>query len=87
MALNSRAREAELERRAPPADRPDRPARAGWAALRQFRAITGNKATAKQSPLLKALSMKSPIPKERLRVGNWIVQRLYNYAVNETVEL
>jgi hypothetical protein len=36
MALNSRAREAELERRAPPADRPDRPARAGWAALRQF---------------------------------------------------
>ena len=31
--------------------------------------------------------MKSPIPKERLRVGNWIVQRLYNYAVNETVEL
>jgi hypothetical protein len=31
--------------------------------------------------------MKSPIPKERLRVSNWIVQRLYNYAVNETVEL
>jgi len=31
--------------------------------------------------------MKSPIPKERLRVNNWIVQRLYNYAVNETVEL
>jgi hypothetical protein len=28
--------------------------------------------------------MKSPIPKERLRVSNWIVQRLYNYAVNET---
>ena len=26
--------------------------------------------------------MKSPIPKERLRVSNWIVQRLYNYAVN-----
>jgi hypothetical protein len=31
--------------------------------------------------------MKSPIPKERLRVSDWIVQRLYNYAVNETVEL
>ena len=31
--------------------------------------------------------MKSPIPKERLRVSNWIVQRLYNDAVNETVEL
>src|ERR1039458_6835934 len=31
--------------------------------------------------------MKSPIPKERLRVSNWSVQRLYNYAVNETVEL
>ena len=29
--------------------------------------------------------MKSPIPKERLRVSNWIVQRLYNYAVNKTV--
>jgi hypothetical protein len=28
--------------------------------------------------------MKSPIPKERLRVSNWIVQRLYNDAVNET---
>ena len=31
--------------------------------------------------------MKSPIPKERLRVSNWIVQRLYNNTVNETVEL
>ena len=31
--------------------------------------------------------MKSPIPKERLRVSNWIVQELYDYAVNETVEL
>ena len=31
--------------------------------------------------------MKSPIPKERLRVNNWIVQRLYNYAVSETIEL
>jgi len=32
------------------------------------------------------LFMKSPDPKGRLRVGNWIVQRLYNYTVNETVE-
>ena len=31
--------------------------------------------------------MKSPIPKERLRVSNWMVPRLYNYAVNVTVEL
>jgi len=31
--------------------------------------------------------MKSPIPKERLRVSNWIVQRLYNYAVKKTVKL
>ena len=31
--------------------------------------------------------MKSPIPKERLRVSNWVVQKLFNYAVNETVEL
>ncbi len=29
--------------------------------------------------------MKSPIPKERLRVNNWIVQRLYKHAVSETV--
>ena len=34
-----------------------------------------------------ALSSKSPIPKERLRVSNWIVQRLYYYAVSKTVEL
>ena len=34
-----------------------------------------------------ALSPKSPIPKERLRVSNWIVQRLYDYAVSKTVEL
>ena len=45
-----------------------------------------NKATANQSPC-KALSSKSPIPKERLRVSNWIVQGLYDYAVSKTVEL
>ena len=26
--------------------------------------------------------MKSPVPKERLRVSNWIVPSLYKYAVN-----
>ena len=45
-----------------------------------------NKATADQSPLLRLVYVE-PYPKERLRVSNWIVQRLYNYAVNETVEL
>src|SRR5256886_16594044 len=44
-----------------------------------------NKAIANQSPLLK-LSEESD-SKERLRVSNWIVQRLYNYAVQKTVEL
>jgi hypothetical protein len=46
-----------------------------------------NKATAKQSPRAQALSTKSPPPKERLRVSNWIMQRPYNYAVKKTVEL
>jgi hypothetical protein len=49
--------------------------------------IIGNKATANQSPLLRLCFMKSPIPKGRLRVGSWIVQRLYNDAVYETVKL
>ena len=48
--------------------------------------IRGNKATATNRPCL-GFALKSPIPKERLRVNNWIVQRLYDYAVNETVEL
>jgi len=30
---------------------------------------------------------RSPIPKERLRVNNWIVQGLYDDAVKQTVEL
>ena len=34
-----------------------------------------------------SLPTKSPISKERLRVSNWIVQGLYNYAVKKTVEL
>ena len=39
------------------------------------------------APIRLTLSTKSPVPKERLRVSYWIVQRLYNYAINETVEL
>ena len=39
------------------------------------RAIIGNKATANQPPLLK-LFYKESGSNERLRVGNWIVQRL-----------
>jgi len=34
-----------------------------------------------------SLVYKEPDSKERLRVSNWIVQRLYNYAVKITVEL
>ena len=45
-----------------------------------------NKATANQPPLLK-LFYKESDSNERLRVSNWIVQRLYNYAVKKTVEL
>ena len=58
-----------------------------WACGRQggARQIKINKATAKQSPRLGLT--KSLNPKERLSVGNWIVQRLNDYAVKETVEL
>ena len=44
------------------------------------------KATAKQPPLLKLFYQESD-SNERLRVSDWIVQRLYNYAVKKTVEL
>jgi hypothetical protein len=37
-------------------------------------------------PCLGFVYEEPAIPKERLRVSNWIVQRLYNYAINETVE-
>ena len=58
-----------------------------WACGRQggARRIKINKATANQSPRLSLT--KSLNPKERLSVGNWIVHRLYDYAVKETVEL
>jgi hypothetical protein len=41
---------------------------------------------ANQPPLLKFFYKESD-SNERLRVSNWIVQRLYHYAVKETVEL
>jgi hypothetical protein len=50
------------------------------------RAYNREKATADQPPLLK-LFYKESDSNERLRVSNWIVQRLYDYAVKKTVEL
>ena len=47
--------------------------------------IKGNKAIADQPPLLN-LSTKSHDSNERLRVSNWIVQRLNYYAVKKTIE-
>ena len=44
------------------------------------------RAIADQSPLLNLVYEESD-SKERLRVSNWIVQRLYNDAVKKTVEL
>ena len=49
------------------------------------RRIKGNKAIADQPPLLN-LSTKSHDSNERLRVSNWIVQKLNYYAVKKTVE-
>ena len=49
------------------------------------RRIKGNKAIADQPPLLN-LSTKSHNSNERLRVSNWIVQRLNYYAVKKTIE-
>jgi hypothetical protein len=46
-----------------------------------------NKAIANQSPLRRLSLRRVRYSKERLRVSNWIVQRLYNYAVKKTVEL
>src|ERR1700692_2615558 len=46
----------------------------------------GKQATASQSPA-QALQQKSPVPIERLRVGNWIVQGLHDDAVKKAVEL
>src|SRR5437588_5578493 len=40
-----------------------------------------------QAIALPYASLQSPLPKERLRVGYWIVQGLYHYTIEETVEL
>ena len=56
-----------------------------WVPRNLARRKRKTRAIANQSPLLK-LSEESD-SKERLRVSNWIVQRLYNYAVKKTVEL
>jgi hypothetical protein len=48
--------------------------------------IIGNKAAADQPPWLE-LFYKESDSNERLRVSDWIVQRLYDYAVKKTVEL
>ena len=79
MLLSSRAREGRagadgVDLMAPARAR----ARAGAA-----QTIKGNKATADQSPLLELESHS----KGHLRVGNWVVQGLYIYAVKETVKL
>ena len=50
------------------------------------RATVGNKATDNQPPLPELFYNESD-SNERLRVSNWIVQRLYNDAVKKTVEL
>ena len=50
------------------------------------RIIGKNKAAADQPPRLE-LFYKESDSNERLRVGDWIVQRLYDYAVKKTVEL
>ena len=45
----------------------------------------GNKAAVDQPPWLELFYEKSD-SNERLRVSNWIVQRLYHYAIKKTVE-
>jgi len=49
------------------------------------RPIRTNKAAANQPPVLKLCGEES-YSKGRLRVSNWIVQRLNNDAVDQTVE-
>jgi hypothetical protein len=52
---------------------------------RARRAATGEKQVGRYRPTVK-LSIEESVSKERLRVSNWIVQGLYDYAVSETVE-
>ena len=65
---------------------PDRPGAARWCSAAPA-PVTGSSPTRWPNPQHGKGSMKSPIPKGRLRVSNWIVQRRYDYAVNETFEL
>ena len=61
-------------------------AAAGWRIfLFSFYAILRNKATTNHR-LRTNGALEESHSNERLRVSNWIVQRLYNYAVKETVE-
>src|SRR6202044_702980 len=57
-----------------------------FAAVSRARRIGKNKAAVDQPPLLK-LFYKESDSNGRLRVSDWIVQGLYDYAVKETVEL
>ena len=63
----------------------------GFPGLRGCRTIWRGE-SGKQGRLLtnrtcSSLAYEESDSKERLRVSNWIVQRLYNYAVKITVEL
>jgi hypothetical protein len=56
------------------------------AALTRARRIGKNKAIVDQPPLLK-LFYKESDSNGRLRISNWIVQRLNDYAVKKAIEL
>src|SRR5437667_484335 len=64
----------------------------GWFSLSLGAWVPKNLARRKTRRLLtnrpcSSLVYEGSDSKERLRVSNWIVQRLYNYAVKKTVEL
>jgi hypothetical protein len=64
----------------------------GWFSLSLGAWVPKNLARRKTRRLLtnrpcSSLVYEESDSKERLRVSNWIVQRLYNYAVKKTVEL
>ena len=60
----------------------------GWWRRIRRGAIVGNKGRLRTNrPFGTLQSTKSLNSKERLRVGNWIMQKLYDYAVEKTVKL
>src|SRR6267378_215639 len=64
----------------------------GWFSLSLGAWVPKNLARRKTRRLLtnrpcSSLVYEESDSKERLRVSNWIVQRLYNYAVKKTIEL